>query len=138
MVNLTIDYNIEITYFEPVLHYLSTMTKPITQADIGPRIRQARERIGMSQKDLAQAVGRDQKAISEYESGTRKIYAVELAAFAQVLQVSVNFLIPVEVESSDLATRLLNEFHSLPTVEDKQDAISILRSLARIAFRRNS
>lgn len=114
------------------------MTKPITQADIGTHIRQARERIGMSQKDLAQAVGRDQKAISEYESGTRKIYAVELAAFAQVLQVSVNFLLPVEVESGDLATRLLSEFHSLPTVEDKQDAISILRSLARIAFRRNS
>lgn len=115
-----------------------TMTKPITQTEIGSRIRQARERIGMSQKDLAQAVGRDQKAISEYESGTRKIYAVELALFAQVLQVSVNFLMPVEMENVDSENLLLHEYRSLPTLEDKQDAIAILHNLARVAFRRNS
>lgn len=115
-----------------------TMIKPITQTEIGSRIRQARDRIGMSQKDLAQAVGRDQKAISEYESGTRKIYAVELALFAQVLQVSVNFLMPVEMENGDSENLLLHEYRSLPTLEDKQDAISILHNLARVAFRRNS
>lgn len=107
------------------------MTKPITQADIGTHIRQARERIGMSQKDLAQAVGRDQKAISEYESGTRKMYASELAVFANVLNVPVRFFYEGTVDSNDLDETLLFEFHALPSDEHKQDVISILRLLLK-------
>ncbi len=103
------------------------MTKPITQADIGSHIRQARERIGMSQKDLAQAVGRDQKAISEYESGSRKMYASELALFASVLNVPVRFFYEGAIDSNDLDQTLLHEFHAFPSDEHKQDAISLLR-----------
>lgn len=114
------------------------MPKPVTQADIGQRIRQARERIDMSQKDFAQAVGKDQKAISEYENGTRRISAIELANFAQVLKVSITYFLPVEVETEDLDLLMLQEFQMLPTAQDKQDAISVVRSLANIALRRSS
>ena len=40
---------------------------------LGFRIRQARERRGLSQEDLAAAVSKDQRAISEYEAGNRKL-----------------------------------------------------------------
>lgn len=43
-----------------------------TQADIGNRIREARERLGISQRDLADAVGKDQGAIYEYGNGKQK------------------------------------------------------------------
>jgi transcriptional regulator with XRE-family HTH domain len=110
-------------------------TKLLTQADIGARIRQARERAGMSQKDLAFAVGKDQKAISEYENGSRKMYAVELATFAQVLHVSISFFLPVEFETDNLDTLLLSEFHSLSSDADKQDLINTVRSIVQIAHR---
>jgi transcriptional regulator with XRE-family HTH domain len=112
------------------------MPNSLTQSDIGKRIRQARERIQMSQRDFAQAVGKDQKAISEYESGTRRISAVELANFAQVLKVPVAYFLPVDIETDDLDQSLLQAFHTLPTAQDKQDAISIVRSLVSVALRR--
>lgn len=48
----------------------------VTQAELGQRIRQAREAIGLSQRDFSEAVSKDQTAISEYETGKRKVPAV--------------------------------------------------------------
>ena len=54
---------------------------------LGERIREARERAGISQEDLAVAVGKDQRAISEYENGKRKLSVTDLPMFARTLRV---------------------------------------------------
>ena len=93
----------------------------------GLRIRQARERLGMSQEDLAAAVSKDQRAISEYENGKRKLAVTDLPSFATVLEVPLLFFFEEEASLYDLDAALLNHFHQLPTPEIRQAAIDILR-----------
>lgn len=98
---------------------------------LGLRIRQARERQNLSQEDLAAAVARDQRAISEIENGKRKIAVTELPKFATVLDVPLLYFFQDEDADRDLDVALLNYFHQLPTSEARQAAIDILRILSR-------
>ncbi|GIL14738.1 MAG: XRE family transcriptional regulator [Chloroflexi bacterium] len=104
----------------------------VTQAEIGQRIRQARENIGMSQRDFSDAVKKDQTAISEYETGKRKVPATELSTFAQILQVPVSYFYEGEVLSEDVDQMLLNEFRKLPTLEAKQFVLQMVRALSSL------
>jgi len=60
---------------------------------IGHRIKELRERAGMSQDALAQKMGLPRPAISQIESGARKIAADELVRFSQVFHVPVDDLL---------------------------------------------
>ncbi|MCB9438437.1 MAG: helix-turn-helix transcriptional regulator [Anaerolineales bacterium] len=84
----------------------------------------------MSQEELARLVERDQKAISEYENGRRKLPATELPTFALVLGVPVSYFFEGEYQVDDLAQLLLQEFHALPTPDDKQTAIQAVRLIS--------
>lgn len=61
----------------------------LTQQDLGRRIATARERRGLSQAHLADALGVSQSAVSRIESGERSVDSIELAAIAERLGVSV-------------------------------------------------
>lgn len=102
----------------------------VNQVELGKLIRRARERIGMSQEGLAEAVERDQKAISEYESGKRKLPATDIPTFALVLGVSVSYFFEGEFQVDELDQMLLREFHTLPTMEDKQTALQAVRLIS--------
>lgn len=107
--------------------------KPLTnQTEIGQRIRQAREHLNMLQKDFADAVGKDATAISEYENGKRKVSAVELSIFAQVLQVPVSYFYEGEIQPTELEHLLLGEFRKLPTIEAKQVVLQMVRAFSRL------
>ena len=92
----------------------------------GQRLRQAREQANMTQEQLAEATSRDQRAISEYEHGRRRLSAVDLPVFAKALSVSILFFFEAEVSSHDLEAELLGEFRQLPTEASKSSAIDIL------------
>ncbi len=94
---------------------------------LGVRIRQARERRGLSQEELAAAVSRDQRAISEYENGKRKLSVTELPEFARVLGVPLLYFYEGEVALQDLDKAILDQFRRLPTQEAKQTAIDLIR-----------
>ncbi len=104
----------------------------VTQAELGQHIRQARDNIGMSQRDFSEAVGKDQTAISEYETGKRKVPAVELSIFAQVLQVPVSYFYEGYIQPDDLDRLLLNEFRKLPNLEAKQLILQMVRALSSL------
>ncbi|MCA9904380.1 MAG: helix-turn-helix transcriptional regulator [Anaerolineae bacterium] len=93
----------------------------------GWRIRQARERKGMSQEDLAAAVSKDQGAISEYESGKRKLAATDLPLFATVLEVPLLYFFEPEMSADDLDAAILNYVHQLRTTEDQQVLVDVVR-----------
>ena len=97
---------------------------------LGARIREARKKAGLSQEDLASQVAKDQAAISEYESGERRISAVDLPLFAQALDVPLLYFYQGEISPDDLDVSILAEFHRLPTFEAKHAAITILRVLS--------
>jgi transcriptional regulator with XRE-family HTH domain len=100
---------------------------------LGARIRQAREQRGLSQEELASLVSRDQRAISEYENGKRKVAAVDLPNFAAVLNVPLLYFFEGEVALYDLDHIILGEFRQLPSNEAKEAAIEMIRILAKIA-----
>lgn len=99
----------------------------MNQQWLGLRIRQARERRGLSQEDFAAAVAKDQRAISEYENGKRKLAATDLPLFATVLEVPVLYFFEPDTEGDDLSAALLNYFQRLPTDEARRAAVDILR-----------
>jgi transcriptional regulator with XRE-family HTH domain len=97
---------------------------------LGSRIRQARERLGLSQEDFAALASRDQGAISEYENGKRRISATDLPTFAEILNVPLLYFFEGEIDLDDLDHALVKEFHRLPTSEAKQVVIEITRLLS--------
>lgn len=62
--------------------------------DIGTKIRQRREQLGLSQMDLAQAMHIAQGRISQWESGARTQMSLQnLRSLARALGVSADYLI---------------------------------------------
>ena len=53
---------------------------------LGAKLREAREYLGLSQDEVARAVGLPRSAISLVENGQRKVDALELKKFAEVYQ----------------------------------------------------
>jgi transcriptional regulator with XRE-family HTH domain len=66
------------------------MTDPLLKK-IGARIREARSRVDISQRELAQRLGKTQDAISGYESGARALRITELPTLASALGVPVEY-----------------------------------------------
>jgi transcriptional regulator with XRE-family HTH domain len=106
----------------------------LNAALLGLRIRQARERRGLSQEDLAAAVSKDQRAISEYEAGKRKLAVTDLPTFATVLEVPLLFFFEEDASLHNLDAALLNYFHELPSPELRQAAIDIIRIFSRSIY----
>jgi transcriptional regulator with XRE-family HTH domain len=99
----------------------------VDRTALGQRIRQAREQRGLSQEELAALIGKDQRAVSEYERGKRRIAVNDLPAFAQVLGVPLAYFYEETLSPDDFDVALLREFHRLTTPQAKQAAIDIVR-----------
>jgi len=97
--------------------------------DFGERLRIARERQGISQETLAHLIGKDQRAVSEYEIGKRRVYAADIPVIATALKVPILYLFGEELNSHDLDNELLKHFHQLPSIKTKEVAIEYVRLL---------
>jgi transcriptional regulator with XRE-family HTH domain len=62
---------------------------------IGARIKEKREKVGISQKELADNVGKTPSAINQYESGAKKPSTDILAKIAKALKTSTDFLLGI-------------------------------------------
>lgn len=60
--------------------------------DIGMRIRDLRERVGLTQKQLAEKLGIQRTALVQIEAGARKLTAEEMLASAQLFNITVEQL----------------------------------------------
>jgi transcriptional regulator with XRE-family HTH domain len=97
--------------------------------ELGERLKLAREQSGMTQGQLALAVEYDQRSISQWERGIRKIPAVDIPKFSSVLNVPIAFFFEGQLDPSDIDDELLRTFHKLPTMESKQAVIQWIRDL---------
>ena len=66
------------------------------RAAMAQRLREAREYVGLSQQDVAQALGVSRPAITNIETGNRRVEAVELDKMATLYRQSVTFLLSGE------------------------------------------
>lgn len=97
---------------------------------LGDRIRLARESSNLSQGDLASLVGKDQRAISEYENGKRKLAVTDLVTFARVLDVPILFFFEGALEIEDLDRAIVDELNRIATVDARKAAIELVRVFA--------
>lgn len=78
--------------------------------NLGEKIKEAREKRGLSQADLAKILGYDSDtAISFIENGKRKLSSEKLHLISQNLQIPINQLIEDRVDNEDLDIALRNE-----------------------------
>lgn len=63
---------------------------------LGMRIRQIRERVSLSQDDLAKHLGLSRVTVSQIESGQRKVNAGEMAILARMFNVTADILLDLE------------------------------------------
>jgi transcriptional regulator with XRE-family HTH domain len=61
--------------------------------EVAQRLREAREYVGLSQDDVAGALGISRPAVTNIESGTRKVEAVELDKLARLYGRPVQFFL---------------------------------------------
>jgi len=67
--------------------------RDVQRSRIAERLRQAREYVGLSQDDVAAALGISRPAVTHIESGTRKVEATELNVLANLYRKSLDFLL---------------------------------------------
>ena len=66
------------------------------RAAMAQRLREAREYVGLSQEDVARTLGLSRPAITNIETGNRRVEAVELDKLATIYRQSVTFLLSGE------------------------------------------
>lgn len=72
----------------------------------GRRMREARERVGLTQEELAIRIGRAQNLISRYERGRQGIHISELPILAQALSVPIAYFFGESTASEEISAIL--------------------------------
>ena len=93
---------------------------------LAARLKEYRKRLGFSQKELADRLGKAQTVISSWEIGTGMPNANQITAIAKVLEVSVDDLIGTSnIKSED--AMLLDAYHKADKIT--QNNIKLLLGL---------
>jgi transcriptional regulator with XRE-family HTH domain len=110
------------------------MTKPkITREQIAARLKTAREAAGLSQGQAAKLLKMHRPTISEIEAGRRRVAGEELAQFAKLYGVSVEWLTMATEESDASEDRILLAARELSKMKDQDldRLMSLLRMLRK-------
>jgi transcriptional regulator with XRE-family HTH domain len=105
---------------------------------LGQRIRVRREQLSLSQEQLGELIDKDQRAISEYETGKRRVLAVDLPDLSRALNVPIVYFFSEELSESDLDQTLLENFHHLPTQEYQHMIIRVLADISATILKHQS
>ncbi len=121
------------------------MKKPTpTDEYIGTAVRFRRRELGLTQADLARAIGVTFQQVQKYENGTSRILAGRMFAISQALQVPVGYFLQaingtamtkVESRTSELlrvpgAAALLWHYLKIETPAHRRSLLDFARSLA--------
>lgn len=98
---------------------------------IRSRIKQAREEMGLSQRDMAKLYGTSQSKISDLERGRVQITALQIIEFAKMLNKPISYFFPSDIskDTAPLEAKLLDIFRKLP--EDWKERV--LREVVKFA-----
>jgi len=69
--------------------------------DIGTRIQQARDELGITQQELAARLGCTQAALSNYELGKRRLYLSNLERIAAALAKPLSYFTETAADEDD-------------------------------------
>ncbi|ABE30412.1 helix-turn-helix family protein [Paraburkholderia xenovorans LB400] len=86
---------------------------------IAERLKEAREIAGLSQGQVAKRLGMHRPTISEIEAGRRKVAADELDLFAELYDVSVEWIVNGSVKDEAADARMLMAARELSKMSDQ-------------------
>lgn len=98
---------------------------------IAERLKLAREQAGLSQGQVAEKLNWHRPTVSEVEAGRRRVAADELAQFAKLYGVDVNWIVTGDDIDADPAIQLAARVLSKLTKEDAEKILKLLRRLPR-------
>jgi len=92
------------------------MTDEELKLFIGQRIKEARKSTGLSQGELAKALGIKQGTLSDIERGDINVSSLQLIKICILLRKPIQYFFPssLQREVSELEGQLLDTFHKLP------------------------
>lgn len=96
--------------------------RSLTEPDLADRIRQERAYVGLSQADVAAALGISRAAVSAVETGKRRVSGIELGRLAELFGTSVDRLLGREVAADETTNALFRATNSL-TNDDKEQVL---------------
>ena len=116
--------------------------KRTTEVDrvIGAKLRLRRGELGITQTQLANAIGVTFQQVQKYEQGTNRIGGSRLAGIAKALEVPVSYFFEHSAEETEAAAAsllsqqgaiaLLKAFASVKDLNQRQRVIDLVRALA--------
>lgn len=72
---------------------MASHDKDAQRADIAERLRQGREYVGLSQEEVASALGISRPAVTNIELGQRKVEATEIVTLSRLYRRTVEYLL---------------------------------------------
>lgn len=102
----------------------------LTEATIGKKIREAREQLGMTQKDLATHLKRTSAAISDLERGKVQVTAVHLHKLANVLKKPLEYFYDEDFGGKDMEDLIALMRRANP--ESRANSINTLRIILKM------
>lgn len=104
-----------------------------TREQIAARLRAAREAAGLSQGQVAKLLKCHRPTVSEIEAGRRRVAGEELAQFASLYAVSVEWLTTASAEPDATEDRILLAARELSKMKDQDldRLMSLLRMLRK-------
>lgn len=106
----------------------------VSSVEIGSKIREYRQKAGLTQEGLAELVGVTFQQIQKYENGSSKLNTDKLQKVAQALSIPVMFLFPAQSESLDISDQeqtVIACFRAIPDAEVKKGIVAIMRKLSQ-------
>lgn len=98
------------------------------QEQLGRRLRDAREYLGLSQEEVAERLKVPRASISAIETGKRKVSSLELKQFARIYKLSTSFLLGEEESdqernAKDETSRALFRTTRALSEQDRQEVL---------------
>lgn len=106
---------------------MSDNSPPAPDAQIGDRLRAAREYLGLSQSVVADAVGVPRPSISMMESGQRKVSTDELRKFSKLYRKSYEYFLGDEPELPDDEDESVTALFRTAKDLSENDRLQVLR-----------
>jgi Zn-dependent peptidase ImmA (M78 family)/transcriptional regulator with XRE-family HTH domain len=100
-------------------------------ASLGRRLRDARERQGLTQQAVSERIGIARTAITQIESGQRKVSTLELTKLADLFGRTASYFLKSETDFADQDFRVIL-YRSDPDVQINSEAIERCVDLCRI------
>lgn len=105
----------------------------ISSKEIGNKLRELRNRRGLTQEQLAELVGVTFQQIQKYENGSNRLNTDKLQIMAQALGIPISAFIEADSHDerllSDQEMELIRSFRALPSSEVREFVIKSLFKL---------